>query len=135
MSEFKETVTTRQDDDVDASGSRVKQQTREVETKASSKATATNIIWYIVGFIGVLLAFRFVLKLLGANPSSGFVEFIYTVSGVLTAPFDNIFGVTSSTAGEVNSVFEPSILVAGVVYVLIGWGVAKILTLNSSPRV
>jgi hypothetical protein len=134
MSEFKETVTTRQDEGVDATGSTVRQQTREVETKVGGKTTATNIIWYIVGFIGVLLAIRFVLKLLGANPESGFVDFIYAVSGVLTAPFDNIFGVTRTTSGEVNSVFEPSILVAGVVYTLIGWGISKLIHLNSSPK-
>ncbi len=134
MSEFKETVTTREDEGVDASGSQVKQQSRKVETTASSKTTATNIIWYIVGFIEVLLAFRFALKLFGANPNSGFVDFIYSVSGVLTAPFDNIFGVTSTTTGEVSSVFEPSILVAGVVYALIGWGLVKLLSLNSNPE-
>jgi len=134
MSEFKETTTTRQDDGVDTPGSQVQQQTRTTNTTAGSKTTATNIIWYIVGFIGILLAFRFVLKLLGANPNSGFVDFIYAVSGVLTAPFDNIFGVTGTTAGEVSSVFEPSILVAGVVYMLIGWGIVKLLNLNSSTE-
>lgn len=135
MSEYKETVTTRQDDDVDDSGARVEQQTREVDRTASPKSTAVNIVWYIVGFIGILLAFRFVLKLLGANPNSGFVDFIYAVSGVLTTPFDNIFGVTSTTNGEVSSVFEPSILVAGAVYVLIGWGIVKLLSVNSASEV
>lgn len=134
MNESKETVTTREDD-TDTSGSQTRQQTREVETRANGKTTAINIVWYIVGFIGVLLALRFVLKLLGANPDSGFVSFIYGLSGVFTAPFDNIFGVASTTTGKVQSVFEPSILVAGVVYVLIGWGIVKLLTLNSSARV
>lgn len=134
MSEFEEKITTTQDNGVDANGAQVRQQTRRVETKTSGMKTATNIVWYIVGFIGILLAFRFVLKLLGANPNSGFVDFIYAVSGILTAPFDNIFGVTRTTAGEVSSVFEPSIIVAGVVYILIGWGVAKLLNLNSSSE-
>ena len=52
------------------------------------------------------------------------------MKGILTAPFDNIFGVTSATTGTVRSVFEPSILVAGVVYALIGWGIVKLLSLN-----
>lgn len=132
MSEFKETVTTKQAEGVDESGTQVQQSTRTVDSSAGSKTTVANIIWYIVGLIGILLAFRFVLKLLGANPNSGFVDFIYTVSGVLTAPFDNIFGVATAQAGEVNSVFEPSILVAIAVYSLIGWGLTKLLTLNSS---
>jgi hypothetical protein len=130
MSEFKETVTTKQDQGIYENGAQVQQRTRTVDTEGSSRTTAVNIIWYVVGLIGILLAFRFILKLLGANPSSGFVDFIYTVSGVLTAPFDNIFGVTSTTAGNVDSVFEPSILVAIAVYTLIGWGLTKLLTLN-----
>lgn len=132
MAEFKETVTTSQDEGIDATGAQVQQQTRTVDTKvaADNTTTAGNIVMYITGFLLILLAFRFVLKLLGANPDSGFVNFIYTVTNVLTAPFDNIFGVTRSTTGEVSSVFEPSILVAGAVYALIGWGIVKLLNVN-----
>ncbi len=132
MAEYKETVTTSQDAGVDASGAQVQQETRRVDTSvaADSKTTAANLVWYVVGFILVLLALRFVLKLLGANPESGFVNFIYAITNLLTAPFDNIFGVVRATAGEVRSVFEPSILVAAAVYALIGWGIVKLLTLN-----
>lgn len=132
MAEFKETITTREDEGLDATGAHVQQHTREVDTKVSSDSTTTagNVVWYIVGLISVLLAFRFVLKLLGANPNSGFVDFIYAITNVLTAPFDNIFGVTRATTNEVNSVFEPSILVAAAVYALIGWGIVKLLNVN-----
>ncbi len=132
MTEFKETVTTSQDEGVDATGAQVQQRTRQVDTKVATDSTTTagNVVWYIVGLISVLLAFRFVLKLLGANPQSGFVDFIYAITYVLTAPFDNIFGVTKATTGEVNSVFEPSILVAAAVYALIGWGIVKLLNVN-----
>ena len=132
MPEFKKTVTTSQDEGTNESGAQVQQETRKVDTKVSgdNKSIATNVVWYIVGFVEILLAFRFVLKLFGANPASGFVDFIYTVTGVLTAPFDNIFGVTKAAAGQVHSVFEPSILVAGVVYALAGWGIVKLLSVN-----
>ncbi|CAN5642665.1 hypothetical protein BH23PAT2_BH23PAT2_09580 [soil metagenome] len=132
MSEFKETVTTSQEENVDNTGNPVQQQTRTVDKSASAsgRSVAENVIWYIVGTISVLLAFRFVLKLFGANPASGFVDLIYSITGVLTAPFDNIFGVAQTTTGEVNSVFEPSILVAAVVYALIGWGIVKMINLN-----
>ena len=40
-----------------------------------------QIIWYILGFVEVLLAFRIVLKALGANPNSGFTSFIYSITG------------------------------------------------------
>ncbi|MET1033608.1 MAG: hypothetical protein ABWX94_03850, partial [Candidatus Saccharimonadales bacterium] len=112
MTEFKETVTTSKDQGVDSTGAQVQQQTRKVDTnvRADNKSTAANVVWYILGIIEILLGFRFVLKLFGANPESGFVDFVYTTSGILTAPFDNIFGVTSAKSGEVQSVFEPSIL-------------------------
>lgn len=132
MSEFKETITKSKDEGVDSTGRQVQQQTRKVDTEATadSRSVAGKIVWYIFGVIGTLLAFRFVLKLLGANPESGFVDFIYAVSGVLTAPFDSIFGVTSTKSGDVQSVFEPSILVAIAVYALVAWGIVKLLNLN-----
>lgn len=133
MTEYKETVTTSKDQGVSETGAEVQQETRKVATDVTvdSKSTVGNVVWYIVGLIEVLLAFRFALKLLGANPSSGFVDFIYNVTGILTAPFDSIFGVTTAPAGDVGSVFEPSILVAAVVYALIGWGIVKLINLNS----
>ena len=132
MTELKETITTSQDSGIDETGARVQQKTRKIDTTvaADSKLTASNFIWYILGVIEVLLGFRFVLKLLGANPNSGFVDFIYSVTGILTAPFDNIFGVTSTKSGDVRSVFEPSILVAAAVYALIAWGIVKLLNIN-----
>ena len=132
MSEFEETVTTSHDQGVTETGAQVEQQTRKVDTSysASGKTIGENIVWYIVGAINILLAFRFILKLFGANRSSAFVDLIYSITDVLTAPFDSIFGVSRNVSGEVNSVFEPSIIVAGVVYALIGWGIVKMLNIN-----
>jgi hypothetical protein len=132
MSEFKETVTTSQDEGTNNSGVEVQQKTRKVDTRsvASSSSIATNVAWFIVGAIEISLAFRFVLKLFGANPNSGFVDFIYSISDILTAPFDSIFGVTKAVSGTTHSVFEPSILVAAAVWALAGWGVVKLLNIN-----
>ena len=132
MTEFKETVTKSKDEGVDRTGAQVQQQTRKVNTEvtADGKSIAGNVVWYILGVIEILLAFRFVLKLLSANPSSGFVDFIYRVTGILTAPFDSIFGVTTAKPGDVQSVFEPSILVAIAVYALVAWGIVKLINLN-----
>lgn len=137
MAEVKETVTTTQDQGVTDTGAKVQQETRKIDKQVmgDSKSTVANIAWYLVGFIEIMLGFRFVLKLFGANPGSGFVDFVYTITNVLTAPFDNIFGVTRPQAGDVSSVFEPSILVAGLVYLLIGWGIVKLLSLNRPASV
>jgi len=130
--EVKRTETKTRNNTVGDDGAAVQTQTSEVKTDstADSKVTAINVIWYIFGFIAVLLGIRLVLKLFGANPNSGFVDFIYTISGILSVPFDNIFGVASTETGEVQSVFEPSIVVAILVYLLIAWGIVKLITIN-----
>lgn len=132
MTDIKQTVTSTQDQGVNESGAAVEQRTKEIrtETATDGKTVARNVVWFILGVIEVLLLLRFILKLTGANPASGFVDFVYAVSGVLSAPFDNIFGVAATSAGSVQSVFEPSILVAAAVYALLAWGVVKLLTLN-----
>jgi hypothetical protein len=84
-----------------------------------------QIIWYILGIIEVLLALRFILKLTGANPFSGFVDFIYTASRPLAAPFYGIFNV--DVAGQ--SVFEWTTLIAMLVYALVAWGLVKLILL------
>ena len=133
MAEIKETVTTSQDSGVSDTGANVQQETRKVDTQvaADGKTTAANLVKYAVGLVVVLLAFRLVLKLFGANPSSGFVDFLYGLTGVLIAPFNLIFSVATPATGDVvGSGFEPSILVAAVIYALIGWGIVKLLNLN-----
>jgi len=136
MADIKQTVTRTQDEGVDTTGTEVQQQTKRVQTEAApdSKVTAQNVVWYILGFIEILLAFRFVLKLLGANPASGFVDFVYNITGILTIPFDSIFGVTKVATADVKAVFEPSIIVAAVVYLLIAWGIVKLITINQKDQ-
>ncbi len=84
-----------------------------------------QIIWYMLGVIEVLLAFRVLLKLLGANPLSGFTNFIYTVSGPFVLPFAGILGVTAGP--EV--VLEWSTLLAMAVYAVLVYGLVALLQL------
>jgi len=84
-----------------------------------------QIIWYILGFIEVLLIFRFALKALGANTYSGFANLIYAITTPLTTPFNGILGV--STAG--NSMLEASTVIAGIVYLCIACGLAYLLNI------
>jgi YggT family protein len=84
-----------------------------------------QIIWFILGFIEVLLVFRFVLKLLGANPFIGFTNLIYSVTMPLAAPFSGILGVTVSG----NSAIEWSTIIAAIVYFFVAWGFAYLLGL------
>lgn len=89
-----------------------------------------RIIWFIAGVLLVLLAFRFVFALLGANPQNGFANFIYTVSHPFVAPFFSLFGYGYRYGV---SRFEIYTLVAMAVYAIIAWGLARLVTL-AQPR-
>lgn len=51
------------------------------------------MIWLATGALDVLLAIRFLLRVLGALIGAGFVQFIYSVTAPLVAPFQGIFNV------------------------------------------
>lgn len=109
---------------------------REVVTDTTTvpgSVVAQRVVWYITGVIVALLGLRLVLQLLGANEGNGFVDFIYSLSGVFAGPF---FGMFSYEPSYGVSYFEVGTLIAMVVYTLAGWGVAKLFTLGSrSPEV
>jgi|SRR5680860_411732 len=88
----------------------------------------TQIIWYILGVLETLLAFRFVLKLLAANPSAGFSSFIYTVSYPFAMPFLNVFRLTRVEG----SIFEWTTILGMLVYWLIAWGIIKLFFMSKS---
>lgn len=86
----------------------------------------TQVVWYILGLIEILLAFRFALKLLGANPAAGFTEFIYGVTYIFAAPFVSVFRI-SQVAG---SVFEWTTILAMFVYWVVALGIIKIFLMG-----
>jgi uncharacterized protein YggT (Ycf19 family) len=86
---------------------------------------AYQVIWYILGLIEVLLAFRFILKALAANPTSGFTNMIYTISTPFSLPFRGIFPQVVTQG----SIIEWSTLVAGVVYFILAVGIVKLFQL------
>lgn len=86
----------------------------------------TQVVWYILGIIEVLLGFRFLLKLAAANPSAGFSRFIYTLTLPFAEPFLNVFP-RSRVEG---SIFEWTTLLAMAVYALIAWGLIKLFVMS-----
>lgn len=76
-----------------------------------------QVIWYILGVIEVVLAFRVLLKLLGASTLSGFTNFIYAVSDPFALPFAGILGVSAST------------LIAMAVYAIVAYGLVALFQL------
>lgn len=88
----------------------------------------TQIVWYIVGVIEVLLGFRFILKLLAANPEAGFTSFIYGVTLPFAAPFLNVFRIPRVEG----SVLEWTTLLAMLVYFMIAWAIIKLFVMSKS---
>ena len=91
---------------------------------------AAAVVGFIVGVVDILVAARFLGKLLGASAQSAFVNFIYSVSGPLVAPFQGIFGNAGSKANS----FETADLVAIVAYAVIGWGLVMLIRIVTAPR-
>jgi len=75
---------------------------------------------------------RFILLLLGANPASGFANFIYEASRPFVAPFFGLFNYEPVYGA---SRLELSSLIAITLYVFIGWVITKLLTIGTSRRV
>lgn len=86
----------------------------------------TQIVWYILGFIEALLAFRFILKLLEANPEAGFSNFIYSITHVFVLPFMSVFQI-SQVSG---SIFEWTTLLAMFVYWALAAGIIKLFLMS-----
>lgn len=95
---------------------------------------ARQIVYYILGVLEVLFAFRLVFKILGANPQSPFVSFIYTVSQAFLAPFSGIFRSAVTKGLEAQSVLEPMTIIAMIVYAIVAWGIVKLIEISKSSQ-
>lgn len=91
----------------------------------------TQIVWYLLAIIEALLAVRFILRLLQANPRAGFTDFVYSVSGVFSAPFEAVF----RNLYVEGSVFEWTTLLAMLVYWLIAIAIVKLFVMGKSVSV
>lgn len=97
-------------------------------TSEHNQNVAVRAVWFITGVLLVLLGFRFLLSLLGANTTNSFANFIYSTSHPFVAPFFSLFSYKNLDYGV--SRFEIYTLVAMLVYAVIAWGITKLVTLN-----
>jgi hypothetical protein len=89
-----------------------------------------NAIYYILGVIEILLAFRFIFRILGANSQNAFVSFLYSVASFFSTPFSGIFNSFVPYGLAAKSVFEPSIIIGMAVYAVIAWGLVGLLSMR-----
>jgi hypothetical protein len=81
-----------------------------------------------LGLVEALLVFRFVLRLLAANPAAGFTNFIYSVTYPMVAPFLSVFSITQVQG----NVFEWTTLLAMLVYWLVALAVIKLFLMGKT---
>jgi YggT family protein len=87
----------------------------------------TQIIWYVLTVLEVLLAFRFGLKLLGANAGAAFTDFIYSITYPFVVPFRAVFRSSQPVDG---SVIEWTTLLAILVYWFAAWGIKRLFVMG-----
>lgn len=97
------------------------------ERKLGTLYRAKQVLWLIVGVLVTMIALRFVLLLLGANVNAGFGLLMLNLTQPFVAPFLPLFG-------EQQARVELSDLIAIAVYLLVGWGISKILEIALAPR-
>ncbi|HEY3085722.1 MAG TPA: YggT family protein [Candidatus Dormibacteraeota bacterium] len=97
----------------------------EVVSSVNPGRRAMDLVYLVFGVIDGLLLIRMVLKLLGANTTAGFTQWVYGVTDVLLAPFRNLL----PTIGTEHSQLEMSVVVAILVYALIAWVMARLMAI------
>lgn len=112
-------------DTIDGSGS-MRDRRAYQEPPADSRVVAGRAVWYLAGFIIVMLVLRLVLFLFGANQGAPFVDLVYAVSGLFAAPFTGIFPTPAYGAFALDT----ASILAIIVYALAAWGISKLFTLN-----
>ena len=87
--------------------------------------SVTRLLYYMLDIVEVVLAFRLVLRLLGANAATPFVNAVYALSEPLVAPFRGIFAhvVLEGT------VVEWATLVAIIVYASAAYALIRLITM------
>jgi len=103
---------------------------REV-VRARGAARGSQFIDYVFYVLYSLLAIRFVLALMAANPSNGFVQFIKAITAPFYAPFS---GIVATPTLEGGFMVAFPILIAIVVYMLLHAGINGLLRMAAHRK-
>lgn len=122
-----EQTTEVRDTNEQAGNTSVHRKTVTQDDSVSSSVLVQRIIYYVTGIIVVFLLARVILQLLAANQGNAFVDFVYAIGGFFAMPFYGIFGYEPSYG---SSILEVSSIVAIFVYLVVGAGLAKLVTIG-----
>ena len=102
----------------------------EVE-RSRSLARVSQVIDFIFYVIYALLGLRLLLALLAARRSAGFMQFIFSVTDPLYAPFR---GIVASPTAEGGYTLAVPIIIAIIVYLLLHLGIKALLRMIAHRR-
>ncbi len=108
--------------------------TTPVRSGATNSQTREYLVYYFFGALETLLVFRLILKIAGASINSWFVTIVYTLSRFFIMPFEGIFRRATTQGVETISVFEPSTIVALIVYAITAYGIVKLIRISSGEE-
>jgi len=95
------------------------------QTKMQNVKQESNVVQRIIslifGIIELILAFRLVFRLMGANSENAFVRGIYNITHPLVKLFEGIFSRSTLSGTENISIFEPATLIAMLVIGIIAF--------------
>ncbi|NDJ19526.1 YggT family protein [Myxacorys almedinensis] len=95
------------------------EQRLDMARRNSSLAWIINGVLLLIGLLEILLGLRFLLRVSGANPDNAVARFIYDLSDPFVAPFSTLF--VSPTSSGATNIFDVNVLIAIVVYAVLGW--------------
>jgi len=84
---------------------------------------ATQLIWLLLGLLEASIALRIVFKLIAVNAANPFAKLLYGVTNLFVGPFKSLVGNPTSS----NNVLEITSIIAMLVYLLIAWGIERIV--------
>ncbi|MBV9227662.1 MAG: YggT family protein [Chloroflexi bacterium] len=109
-------------------------ETRQEEARTVRYAIGklNDFLQWFIAVLEVTLAVRFLLKLIGADPSNLFAGFLYALTDIILFPFSGIVQPTRwqpahAVPGVTYPAFEWSTLIAMLIYWLIFWAIRRFL--------
>jgi|SRR5581483_931263 len=82
------------------------------------------LINFIFGLIELILGFRILFEIAGANPSTPFVAWLYEVSRPLINPF---YGIFPSPVLKSGTVLDMSAIIALLIYAIIAYLLSELI--------
>ncbi len=97
-----------------------------LDPRRSNAAWTARVVYFCFAVIQIALGLRVLLKLIAANPTSGFTRFIYGLTAPFVAPFSNIVATPTAANG---ATLDVSSLLAILIYLLLSWLIVRLLLL------